>query len=82
MTERADSERWVQQLAWVVVPWLGCNLRCAHCFVSPDKDAPAMSDAQLLSVLQAIAAVGNHSVEITGGEFSPGHTTSEYWRQR
>jgi len=51
----------------------GCNLRCRHCWVLPEKNAPRKADAFLdLELFQNIIdqgrPLGLHTVKLTGGE--------------
>jgi radical SAM protein with 4Fe4S-binding SPASM domain len=50
-----------------------CNMRCAHCYVSPQKAAPEsaqkeLSTGQIVSLLDDIARAGCLYLLITGGE--------------
>jgi MoaA/NifB/PqqE/SkfB family radical SAM enzyme len=56
-------------VALALVPSLHCNLRCAHCFAATDKNTPAMSEGDLVALLDQIEPLGLRAVEITGGEF-------------
>ena len=51
----------------------GCNLRCRHCWVLPEKNAPRQADAFLKvelfeNIVEQGRPLGLHTVKLTGGE--------------
>ncbi|MEJ2070021.1 MAG: SynChlorMet cassette radical SAM/SPASM protein ScmF, partial [Syntrophobacterales bacterium] len=51
----------------------GCNLRCRHCWVLPEKNTPRQADAFLKvqlfeNIVKQGQALGLHTVKLTGGE--------------
>ena len=51
----------------------GCNLRCRHCWVLPEKNTPRQADAFLKvelfeNIVEQGRDLGLHTVKLTGGE--------------